>query len=204
MSTVSNKLSVICEADTVRVNKTGRKPDPLVTEKPKPITSTFALVGEVADTHHPDLKGHVFVSWRNDEGKITERWLQCVGHVAPRKGDRVLLEKPLNWPELLVSAIVEGVAGSPSEGMREGDSKVLELQQNERVRVVDAQGKALVDIFATSQGPTIQFLNQDMSLDVRGKLRLSAEAIELEGGRGGVDIRTEADAVVRGRFIRLN
>src|SRR5688572_4493303 len=68
------------------------------------------LVGEVMDTHHPDLPGHVFVSWTSDRGDACTRWLASVRGQALRKGDRVLLQQPANWPEMLVTAVIEGMS----------------------------------------------------------------------------------------------
>ena len=62
----------------------------------------------------------------------------------------------------------------------------------------------LLQMAASSDGPVVRLLNQNVNIEAAGKLRLCAQTLELEGGRGGVDIRTEADTVVRSRFVRLN
>jgi len=160
------------------------------------------LVGEVEDTHHPDFRGHVFVRWSRGDTCLA-RWLRCVIGAAPRRQDRVLLSQPANWPEPIVVAVLEGSSGAgtlaPVAAVR-----TLSLDQGETVRICDAQGTPLCEVVRSSQGAEIRLAGKDVDLNVVGKLRLRAEALELEGGRGGLDIRTEGDAVVRARFIRLN
>lgn len=163
------------------------------------------LVGEVVDTHNPDLRGRIFVRWNTETGVRRELWLACVRGATPRKGDRVLLERPANWPELLVTAVIEGTSlGEPVPEALNGQNPKLELERNAKLLITSADGQPLVEVEASTQGPTVRLMNRDVNLEIPGKLRLRAEALELEGGRGGIDIRTEADAVVRGRFIRLN
>jgi hypothetical protein len=163
-----------------------------------------SLVGEVIDTHNPDLKAHVFVRWLSGEGEVCEGWLKCVRGAQPRRGDRVLLEQPANWPHRLVTAVVEGIS---ADGQFEeiGDaSHRLELEPEQCLRITDFEGNPLLDIYASSQGPVVRLLNENVDIEVAGKLRFKASAIELEAGRGGVDIRTEADTIVRSGYIRLN
>jgi hypothetical protein len=163
-----------------------------------------SLVGEVIDTHNPDLRAHVLVRWLSDEGQVGERWLKCVRGAMPRRGDRVLLEQPANWPEKLVTAIIEGPSSGGSIEENNNAGYQLELEQDQCLRINDVEGKPLVDIYSSSQGPVVRLLNENVDIEVAGKLRFKAATIELEAGRGGVDIRTEADTVVRSRFIRLN
>jgi hypothetical protein len=163
------------------------------------------LVGEVVDTHHPDLPGHVFVSWTSDRGDACTRWLAYVRGHTPRKGDRVLLQQPANWPEMLVTAIIEGASfGRPVMEEASATGPTLKLPDHERLRIDSASGHPLVEVYGSSQGPVVRLLNQDVTLDIAGKFRLRADTLELEGGNGGIDCRTEADVIVRGRFIRIN
>ncbi|MDR3099718.1 MAG: phage baseplate assembly protein V, partial [Paraburkholderia sp.] len=169
------------------------------------------LAGEVTDTHHPDSPGRVRVRWLSSHGEAVERWLQCLRGQRPRMGDRVLVEQPANWPEPLVTGILAAGAGGgagsgeavePDPGPH--PSQTLKLAPEECVRIDDANGTPLVQILASSAGPVVRLMSPDVSLEAAGKLSLRAQTLELEAGRGGVDIRTEADTLVRSRYIRLN
>lgn len=167
-------------------------------------TTTCSVIGEVIDTHHPDLRGLIFVRWMTETGESSERWLKRVRGPMPRKGDRVLLEQPVNWPEKLIIAVLDDPACGERVVENAEAGQTLELQQNQCVRITDAHQNPIVELYSSSQGPIVRLMNANVNLEVPGKLRFQADTIELEAGRGGVDIRTDADTVVRSRFIRLN
>jgi hypothetical protein len=202
----ANKLTVLSDPESVLVQS---RPYSGTSRAAPNINSAsevngLVLVGDVVDTHHPELKGYIFIRWLDATGTTLERWLQCVAGTAPLKGDRVLLLKPANWPEMVVTAVLETPRSDRQpQGLGESGPS-WELGKNEHLRVIDNNGNALMDIFSTPQGPAMRLIGPDLSFSVTGKLRLRAEALELEGGSGGINLRTEADAVIRGRYIRLN
>lgn len=162
------------------------------------------VVGDVTDSHHPDAMGRVCVRWATRDGDTREQWLECLEGMKPRIGDRVVLEQPENWPERLVTGILRRTGyGEPIEARTE-PAIVLKLEADRCVQIDDAHGNALLQVAASGDGPVVRLLNQNVNIEAAGKLRLCAQTLELEGGRGGVDIRSEADTVVRGRFVRLN
>ncbi|RQR50492.1 hypothetical protein DIE21_17175 [Burkholderia sp. Bp9140] len=162
------------------------------------------LIGEVTDTHHPDAMGRIRVKWSMQDGSTREHWLECVDGVKPEIGDRVLLQSPANWPEYLIAGLLKRTgSGEPVEPVVE-PAMALALDADKCVQISDASGCPLLQVRASPDGPVVKLLNRNVNIEVAGKLRLSAQTLELEGGRGGVDIRTEADTVVRSRYVRLN
>lgn len=162
------------------------------------------LIGEVTDTHHPDTMGRIRVKWPTPHGDECARWLECVDGVKPNVGDRVLLQAPANWPEYVICGVMKRARrGEPSRATAE-PAIALSLQEDKCVQVADAAGRPLLRIRPSPDGPVVTLLDADVNIEVAGKLRLSAQTLELAAGRGGVDIRTEADTVVRSRYIRLN
>ena len=162
------------------------------------------LIGEVTDTHHPDAMGRVRVKWSVQDGSTCERWLECLDGMKPGIGDRVLLQSPANWPEYLVCGLLKRAGrGEPVEPAVE-PAVALALEADQCVQVCDATGRPLLQVRASPDGPVVTLLNRNVNIEVDGKLRLVAQTLELEAGRGGVDIRTEADTVVRSRYVRLN
>ncbi|WP_321930432.1 hypothetical protein [Paraburkholderia guartelaensis] len=167
------------------------------------------LVGEVIDTHHPDCPGRVRVRWFDTHGEMVERWLACLHGQWPRRGDRVLVEQPANWAEPLVTGVFAAGAAEPvtpasQENHDTQASHAMKLAPDHCVQIDDARGKPLVQILASNAGPVVRLMSPDINLEAAGKLSLRAQTLELEAGRGGVDIRTDADTVVRSRYIRLN
>lgn len=199
--TVDNSL----EDDTLtalrRLFEGGSRPHPRpADERLAPMT----LIGEVTDTHHPDAMGRVRVKWPMRDANTCERWLECVNGVKPHIGDRVLLQLPSNWPEYVISGQLRPAGcGEPVEPVAKAAFE-LTLEPDKCMQLSDASGCPLLQVRSSPDGPVVTLLNRNVNIEVPGKLRLSAQTIELEGGHGGVDIRTEADTVVRSRYVRLN
>ncbi|ABB11694.1 hypothetical protein [Burkholderia lata] len=172
--------------------------------RPAERRESSTMIGEVTDTHHPDAMGLIRVKWTVQDDVTHERWLECVADVKPRIGDRVLLQSPANWPEYLIAGLLARKGhGEPVEPVVE-PAMALSLETDKCVQIADASGCPLLQVRASPDGPVVTLLNRNVNIEVAGKLRLSAQTLELEGGRGGVDIRTEADTVVRSRYVRLN
>ncbi|KVO41491.1 hypothetical protein WJ75_06015 [Burkholderia ubonensis] len=193
------------EADTVsalrRLFENDMAPEP---SPPVERAESATLIGEVTDTHHPDAMGLIRVKWAMQDGNTSERWLECVEGVKPGIGDRVVLQSAANWPEHLITGLLKRKGrGEPVEPIVE-PAVALALESDKCVQVSDASGCPLLQVRASPDGPVVTLLNRNVNIEVAGKLRLSAQTLELEGGRGGVDIRTEADTVVRSRYVRLN
>ena len=175
--------------------------------KPDPSSgdNSHVVVGEVVDTHHPELRGRVFVQWFEENGENHQKWLSVVNGLYIQKGDRVLVIQPENWNEKIITNVLEGALGSDSVVEEQSEkARILELEQNETIQLQNAEGKPLIDIRSSTQGPVVRILNNNLQIEASGRLKFKAETVEIEGGRGGVDIRTEADTVVRSRHIRLN
>ncbi|KWE57281.1 hypothetical protein WL77_31400 [Burkholderia ubonensis] len=193
------------EADTVSALRRLFEKDILSDSSP-PVerAESATLIGEVTDTHHPDAMGLIRVKWSMQDGNTCEHWLECVDGVKPGIGDRVVLQSAANWPEHLITGLLKRKGrGEPVEPIVE-PAVVLALEPDKCVQVSDASGCPLLQVRASPDGPVVTLLNRNVNIEVAGKLRLSAQTLELEGGRGGVDIRTEADTVVRSRYVRLN
>ncbi|CAE6806586.1 hypothetical protein [Paraburkholderia haematera] len=207
MENESDQMTIddVLEADTVKALRRLFENDaPPNASPPVERAESATLIGDVTDTHHPDAMGRIRVKWSMQDGNTCERWLECLDGVKPGIGDRVLLQSPANWPEYLVSGSLRRAGcGEPVEPVVE-PAVALALAADKCVQVSDASGCPLLQVRASPDGPVVTLLNRNVNIEVAGKLRLSAQTLELEGGRGGVDVRTEADTVVRSRYVRLN
>ena len=112
------------------------------------------------------------------------QWLPCLQTLSVRRRDRVLVVQPSNWAEPIVTGVVDGFARRP-EAERSGPA--LTLLHDERLRVADAGGNPLLDIIPTEEGPVVKLLGADVNLELRGKLRIRAEELELVGALGDRD-----------------
>jgi hypothetical protein len=169
------------------------------------------LVGECLDTHNPHLPGRVLVRARTDDGALAHAWLPMLAQLRVRAGTRVLLCKPNNWAEPVVIGALTGLepaseSAIASEADRSsGDDPQLRLEPGQTLVITGPTGQPLIRVGAADNGePHIELLGAGVSIDVDGCLRIGADRIELESRAGGIDLRTDGDAIVRGRVIRLN
>jgi hypothetical protein len=171
------------------------------------------VVGEVVDTHHPHLPGRVLVRWlASDEGERSE-WLHHERHLTLGRGDRVLVTLPLGWAEWLVTGALgrsitaasadadENAAPPPPEPV---PGSTLRLEPGQSVSIIGHDGQPLLSVRQIEDGLSLELDRDQIELKARRRLRLSADSIEIAAGPGGVDVRTEGDAVTRARAIRLN
>ena len=168
----------------------------------QPAGATECLVGEVVDCKHPSLRGRVRVRWQDLERQTFEKWLPTLQGLPVRERDRVLMTRATNWPEYVVTGVVDGFARRP-EIERESAAQ-LELKRDEAIRVHSAEGEELIEIFQDERGPVVRFLSEEVDLDLKGKLRVRAKSIELEAREGQARIKASDDVVVNGETIHLN
>lgn len=178
------------------------EPPPAVSSVLQPAGATDSLVGEVVDDRHPSLRGRVRVRWQDLEGQTFEKWLPTLQGLPVRVADRVLMLRATNWTEYVITGVVDGFARRPEV---ERDTKAeLELKRDEAIRVRSPEGEDLVEVFQDDRGPVVRFLSDDVDLDLKGELRVSAKAIELEAKQGQARIKASDDVVVVGETIHLN
>jgi len=160
------------------------------------------LVGECVNDRHPVLLGRYLVRYPIPEGGEAEKWLAGLHGSAIRTGDRVLLVQPGNWPEPIISGVVDGFAHRPE--VPTSDAAKFSLKPDEIVRVESERGIGLVEVRQGATGPVMRFLNEDVQLELPGKLGITAKSIDLRSTLGGVDITATDDVTIRGEVVKLN
>ena len=170
-------------------------------------------VGEIIDTHHPHLPSRVLVRWWPSAEKEESAWLHHERHLTLRKGDRVLVTLPLGWSEWVVTGALSRAAAQPNEGGaqtlqpapdRDAGAAVVQLEPGQSVSIIGSDGAPLLRVQQGPQGPIVQLEGDQVELQARRRLRLAAGTVEIAAGQGGVEVRTDGDAVVRAHAIRLN
>ncbi len=163
-----------------------------------------STVGEVLDTHHPHLPGRVFVRWLDGDGQATERWLQAERHLRLRKGDRVILTLPTGWQQWIVTGALGRELPTDQPPEPEDGAHEIRLAPGQTIRILGHDGEQLLSVRQGVAGPELQLGTGNVELKAARTLRLTADTIELRAEHGGVDLRTEGEAVLRARTIRLN
>jgi hypothetical protein len=200
---------VIPDPDAVQSpSTTGQPPPSLLTDL---IAATVAqtpaaigrhagvVVGLCIDDRHPHLPGRVLIRVE-DGAQARELWMSGLTHSVIRRGDRVLLQQPANWPEPVVLGVLDGQQARSATAVTAG---TLELQRDEQLTIQDHLGAPLLTIVPTPQGPLLRLARADQSLEIDGRLRVVADAIDMRA-RGHLTLGAGADVVVTGEEIKLN
>lgn len=176
--------------------------------QPPTPSSSDSVVGEVVDTHHPHRPGRVCVRWRDVAGAVQEHWLVYDASLRPEPGRHVVLSRPSNWPEWIVTSML---SVSPSSSSREvlassdrpGVQQVVRLEESEALRVESSQGALMFELLQTADQPVLR-LGRDLTIALDGTLRLAADRIEMRSGAQGTDLRSEGSTVLRSPQVRIN
>ena len=160
------------------------------------------FVGECVDDRHPSITGRVLISWQDAQSNAIEKWLPALQGLSVRKLDRVLLQQPVNWPEPIVFGVVDGCADRPEPDFE--SKHAIELKPDEVVRIDSHNGSPLVEICQVDDQAVVRLLSDDVNLDLNGKLKISAQSIDLAAKKGQVSISAEGDVVIKGEIIELN
>ena len=166
------------------------------------IQSSPTLIGTCLDIEHPSLSNRFLIQWRDVSGKQHEAWLPCLKDIKPARHDRVLLQQPDNWFEPIISGVLDGLSGPKEPEPKPGPA--LTLEKHKALHVLDSDDKPILQIEQGEKGPILRLLDDDLNIEVKGRLRFSARDIELAARKGGVKIQATDDVVVKGEIIYLN
>jgi hypothetical protein len=75
----------------------------------EPPSAETPLVGQVLENGFPTNSEQALIRWQTSDGQLYERTLTVVKSLSVAAGDLVLLQRPANWPEWIVTQVVESV-----------------------------------------------------------------------------------------------
>jgi hypothetical protein len=175
---------------------------PISRSEPAADDAPTCMLGECVDARHPSLQGRVLVRFTTRGGAQLERWVPTLQGLPVRVADRVMMLRPANASEWVVTGVVDGFATRPR--VEKSEAARVELQRDEAVRVVSSEGAPLVEISQSDAGPVVRVLESNVNVEFAGKLALEAEDIQLRATKGEVSVEASADVVVKGETIQLN
>jgi len=197
----------------------------------RPVFSMAAMVGECIDDCHPEWCDHSMVAYTDTKGETFRQWLPAMLGLEIRRGDLVLIAKPINWATPVITGILPNTPSSSTSVFSPWEHKSTtsahdsadgESQKNQRssfevrpnntvaltgetpIQVVTHSGRKLVEIGLGANGPTIRICERDAVIDLPGKLAITAGELELKSRSGDLKIEADHDVVVQGDLIRLN
>jgi hypothetical protein len=176
--------------------------DDLLAAAPKPVWPEGHVLATCTEERHPTLTGRIRARCEDVRGCVHESWIATLSGVSVRVSDHVLVLKLPNQPDPIVIGVVDGFsrrAEAPKQ-----IAQILEMKRDETLQVSAENGKPLLHITRNEQGPVIRLLQADTQVELPGKLRISAGAIELCARTGAVRIDASDDVEIVGEAIHLN
>lgn len=160
------------------------------------------LLATCLNTNSTKLPGRVLVTWIDEDGADHEAWLPKLSNLAVREHDRVMISRPSNAPEFIVTGVLDGLHPGASAEARRGPN--LEMKPDEALNIQAADGTPLIEVTLTDEGPRIRLLVDDGVFDFPGRLKLKAQDLEFEATSGEFRVSATGDVKVQGEMVRLN
>jgi hypothetical protein len=105
-------------------------------------------------------------------------------------------------PDAIVVGVVDGFSHRPEAPKRV--AHILEMKSDEVLHDNAENGQLLLEIARNQQGPVIRLLQADTQVELPGKLRITASAIEMRARAGAVRIDASDNVEIVGEAIHLN
>jgi len=166
------------------------------------LASGEMLIAQVIVETHPITPGRVLVTGNTSNQSSFECWLAAVQSLEIRAGDRVCIQQPSNFPEPIVTGVLDSVHRKPVMAHRTGAE--LSLRADETLRVKDQDGNPLLDIKHEHDGSVVQLHTTMSALDMPGAFRLIADTVEIDARQGEMKLAASGDIHMDGEVINLN
>ncbi len=164
--------------------------------------SETCVMATCTDDRHPTLQGRVHVQFTGGDGREHALWVPTLHGLPVRVADRVLMMRPGNGDEWIVTGVVDGFVNRAVA--EKTPAARLELRGDECLQVVSSAGRPIVEVSQGKDGPVVRLLEPDVRVEMAGKLVVRAEEIEFEATQGSVAIKASEDVVIKGELVRLN
>lgn len=160
------------------------------------------VIATCTEERHPTLTGRIRVRCEDARGGVHESWMATLQGLSVRVSDRVLVLKLPHQPDAIVVGVVDGFSRRPENP--ELVAQILEIKRDEILQVNAENGQPLLQIVRNQEGPVIRLLQADTQVELPGKLRITAGAIEMRARAGTVRIDASDDVEIVGEAIHLN
>ena len=176
--------------------------DDLLAAPPRPAWPEGHVIATCTEERHPTLTGRIRVRCEDARGCVHESWVATLTGLSVRVSDRVLVLKLPHQLDAIAMGVIDGFGHRPQAPKLV--AQLLEMKRDETLQVNAENGQPLLQITRTEQGPMLRLLQTDTQVELPGKLRIAAGAIELCARAGGVRIDASDDVEIVGEAVHLN
>jgi hypothetical protein len=165
-----------------------------------PMAHDGVLIGRCVTQRVQGESQSVEVGFNDDDGIHRMVTIACMDQVFPQIGDTVVMLRPQNADYPIVIGTL-GSCGRRSIALTTGFSAEVDASN---LCIRNPNGRVLLEIDTGKKIPSVALGEQDLSLDLSGRLSVVAKAIDLRATEGDVQIMANNDVVARGERIQLN
>ena len=123
----------------------------------------------------------------------------CLDHVSAQVGDLVLVVAVQGHDV----PVVLGTLGKDTAALRLQTGYVAR-GEGSRLVLRDEAGNVRLQVETAGDAPTVQSGDNDLELQLKGRLRVAAKSIELQSTLGDVRIKANDEVLIDAERIRLN
>ena len=167
-------------------------------------TLPLALLGsclQPQDAAHP---GRCRVRYQDANGTWVEQWTPYLTGLFLQAGDEVLLTLPLGASMPVVVGQLAGEEQGLSLPLPGGRKLVFDAKDGDVVRLEMADGQIVLEIDLGQEVPTVRLPQKDLTLDIEGRLKITARSIDLISRLGNINVKANDDFKVIAERVWLN
>ena len=175
-----------------------------IVREPQAPTVPVALLGtcmQPSDEAHP---GRCRVRYQDANGAWVEQWTPYLAGLFLQAGDEVLLSLPLGAAMPVVVGQLAGEEPGLSLPLPGGRKLVFDAKDGDVVRLELADGQIVLEIDLGQEVPTVRLPQKDLTLDIEGRLKITARSIDLISRLGNINVKANDDFKVIAERVWLN
>ncbi len=175
-----------------------------IVREPQAPTVSVALLGtcmQPQDAAHP---GRCRVRYQDANGAWVEQWTPYLAGLFLQAGDEVLLSLPLGAAMPVVVGQLAGEKPGLSLPLPGGRKLVFDAKDGDVVRLELADGQIVLEIDLGQDVPTVRLPQKDLTLDLEGRLKITARSIDLISRLGNINVKANDDFKVVAERVWLN
>ena len=142
--------------------------------------------------------------YQDANGAWVEQWTPYLAGLFLQAGDEVLLSLPLGAAMPVVVGQLAGEEPGLSLPLPGGRKLVFDAKDGDVVRLEMADGQIVLEIDLGQEVPTVRLPQKDLTLDIEGRLKITARSIDLISRLGNINVKANDDFKVIAERVWLN
>ncbi len=169
---------------------------------------SYSLVGKCTESYVTSRASTCKILYKDCDGRTKNQNLRCIDGLTINEGDEVLLLKPVGSPEPIIIGKLASIGPHSSIKLDSGHTLLIEKESEGSntpiIKLKQPDGSLALEIHLAEKKPRIYLPSKDLSLDLEGRLKISARSIDLVSKLGNVNVKANDDFKVNAERIWFN